>query len=210
MKKRTSRSYRFFSGILALFVGLSVSPNIAQAQATVAGDKAVYNSSSQPAPSTVWIDASAFYDPKTQTPDICTIINGILTSTIVQNFQYPPNGAVIDARGILPTTLYGVQSCNMNPWGGTPPANGWPPSTVLLPASNITFTATWTLPNNTKISGEGPNTELTAIDTFSGTDMVDMGSSSSCPSEGCSGVAVEHLRLIDNTDAGNGSLERHR
>jgi hypothetical protein len=118
--------------------------------------------------------------------------------------QLPPQGAVVDARGIVPTNG-GAQTCGGNPWG-SPYITITRPSTVLLPASNIQMASTWILPNNTKISGEGPNTELTAISNFSGTDMIDMGSSGSCPSEGCSGVAVEHLKLQDNSVSGLGSL----
>jgi hypothetical protein len=82
---------------------------------------------------------------------------------------------------------------------------------VLFPASAILITATWTLPNNTKISGEGLNTLLKAIDPdpqhhFLGTAMISMGSLDSCPSEGCSGVAVEHLFLSDQTNSTQGSL----
>jgi hypothetical protein len=151
-----------------------------------AGNKGVYGSSGSVTFSQVWVDASGYWT--TGVPDLCGIINGILTaSSYSTNY---PNGAVIDARGLV------------DPGGGSVLCNGEPfsgvtaPSTILLPAATIPVSMTWTLPNNTKIIGEGPYTSLQAQNPLRGTAyMIEMGSSDSCPSEGCSGVSIEHLLL---------------
>jgi hypothetical protein len=129
--------------------------------------------------SSAYIDASAFYQPGGST-DLCQIINNILTS---QYFTYPSGGAVVDARGIVPTTGSGndvAQSCSVNPF----PTDA-PPSTVLLPASGINVASTWVLPSNTVVIGQGRNTILNSG--FMSGDIVQM--------VGSSGVVVEHLRI---------------
>ena len=189
-------AYSSIPEILALLlISFVAAPDSARAQ--VNGNKAVYGLN-RVSPSQVWIDASAFCgsygcsNPQ-HAVDFCAVLNDALQTL-------PPQGAVVDARGIVPSSM-GSQTCGGNPWGN-PYTSITAPSTVLLPASTINITATWTLPNNTKISGEGRNTILTAIGSFSGTAIISMGSSESCPSEGCSGVAVEHLKLMDSSNGG--------
>src|SRR5580692_5655939 len=176
-----------YVGILAFLVALSVLPNHAHAQAAAAGNKAVYGTNGVTF-SKVWIDASAFWI--SGTPDLCGIINNILTSNYSQNY---PNGAVIDARGLVYPKAQKPITCSIDPFQNVTATS---PSTVLLPAAVIPVSTTWTLPNNTKIIGEGVGTLLSAQSGLpTGSYMIEMGSSSSCPAEGCSGVGIEHLKL---------------
>jgi len=186
--------------ILALLVGtLSVLPNHAQAQAKAApGNKAVYGTNGVTF-SKVWIDASAFWTQFPPAPDLCLLINNILTSVYFNYSQQYPNGAVIDARGLVyPKSLTQIV-CTIDPFQGVGATS---PSTILLPAAEIPVSTTWTLPNNTKIIGEGVSTLLSAQAQFTGSYMIAMGSSSSCPAEGCSGVGIEHLKLGAGGNAG--------
>jgi hypothetical protein len=95
----------------------------------------------------------------------------------------------------------GSIACTNSPFDGV---GSLPPTTILLPSADIPIAKTWTLPNNMKIVGVGGssdtiatplsgNTTLTAASQFTG-DLIDMGSAT-CPTSGCSGVAVEHLFL---------------
>jgi hypothetical protein len=180
------RSNGLYVGILAFFVGaLSVLSNHAHAQGAVTGNKAVYGTNGVTF-SKVWIDASGYWT--TGTPDLCGIINIILT----QNYSQYPNGAVIDARGLVFPGQRSPIRCTVDPFQGVGATS---PSTILLPAAVIPVSTTWTLPNNTKIIGEGVGTLLSAQAQFTGSYMIEMGSSSSCPAEGCSGVGIEHLKL---------------
>jgi hypothetical protein len=200
MKINSPAGNRLFIGILALLVSQFVITNCARAQTTTCrqnqvpcfGDKAVYGlvgTSVTVVPSQVWIDASAFWTPGVN-PDICGIINGILTSA---TYPYPSTGAVIDARGLVyPGSTSGVIACSGNPF-----LNVTVPSTILLPAAQIPIHDTWVLPNNTKIIGEGAGTWLQATTKTNAPTgyLIEMGSSASCPSEGCSGVTIEHIQL---------------
>src|SRR4029077_5091461 len=112
------------------------------------------------------------------------------------------NGAVIDARGLYDSGNHNAKiKCTVDPFGslGQPP----PPAPILLPSATIPISATWTLPNSTRIVGQGSRTAVSGV---SGADstmlsadaslsgyMIEMGSS--CPTEGCTSVAVEHLEL---------------
>jgi hypothetical protein len=189
-------------------------PTLAAAQAQNPGNKTVWNANVPPAtaPSVAWIDASAYWDATmANAPDLCGIISiNILNSSYATNY---PNGAVIDARGLYnpdpSSTTTTKIACTGSPFDGLPDNASPPPTTILLPAGNIPISSTWVLPNNTKISGVGGhsdvsastaasgNTVLSATSSFMGTDMIDMGSSSRCgpPGFGCSGVAVEHVFL---------------
>jgi hypothetical protein len=193
MKMRTgSRSYGFCARILAfLFGALSVLSNHAQAQGSAAGNKAVYGTNGVTF-SEVWIDASGSAFWTSGAPDLCGTINTILTSTnYSKNY---PNGAVIDARGLVFPGAQQPITCSGNPFKNVTATS---PSTVLLPSAVIPIGETWTLPNNTKIVGEGPWTWIRANTpaNFTGSYMIEMGSSASCPAEGCSGVGIEHLLL---------------
>src|ERR1700685_1699231 len=169
-------------------------PKFAQAQN--AGNKTVYNSNSQPAPSIAWIDASAFWT-QGNSPDLCTIVNGILTSATGYG-TYPATGAVIDARGLY--HINGGQiTCSNSPFYGLTASP--PPTTILLPASTIPMSATWTLPNNTKLVGAGQNTNLEWAGGSSGY-MIEMGSATFCPSTGCNSIGIEHLVLVDSGSLG--------
>jgi hypothetical protein len=186
------------AGILALLIFLSASPSHVQAQAAAAGNKAVYNSGNSVAPSTVWIDASGFWS--SGSPDLCSILNGILLSS-----SYPSAGAVIDARGIYTTASGnppGPINCTGNPFSGVP--SNLPPSTILLPAGGINVSATWVLPSNVKligVSGGAGNTTL--VTNSSVTDVIDMGSSSYCSSQPCSGISIEHVSILAKGNALN-------
>ena len=134
------------------------------------GQNAVYYSGS-PTNSPAFIDASVFGNSRT---DICAVLNGILSSV---STNYPAAGAVIDARG-LPGTTGTSMTCSASPWTGTPPTGGWPPSTILLPATGtgtsatpIIISSTWILPSNTHLIGEGDDLSGTTIQTLSGTSL---------------------------------------
>jgi len=187
-----------------LLTGLVVvTPKAASAQY---GDKAVYNSSVPPvpAPSQVWIDASAFWTTAMgNSPDLCKIIrDNILKASYVSLY---PNGAVIDARGLylnpaLPPSI-GPITCTGTPFANFQQSTSPPPTTILLPATKIPIPQTWVLPNNMKIVGEEQNTVISpqANVTFTVPDMIDMGSLSLC-STPCSGIAVEHLQINTNSN----------
>jgi hypothetical protein len=187
--KKTSTPHRAFLGVLFLVVGsVSMLANYAQAQE---GLKAVWGASNVQ-PSSVWIDASPFCGGGcTNNTDFCSALNQALS---MLQTQYP-QGGVVDARGVVAPTG-GPLKCGGNPW--SIPTNITVPSTVLLPNANIKIQTTWVLPDNTKLIGSG-NTFLTATDTFVGMEMIDMGSSNSCPLGACSGVAIKDLNLSDQT-----------
>lgn len=190
------------------------------------GNNAIWNGSAI-APSTGYIDASPFYNNVSQgNGDICRTVYYILTNSSVSYSTRYPEGAVIDARGILLASGQNSIPCTVDPFTGP---NGSScqgttlvnlPSTLLLSATPITINCTWILPSNTRIIGEGPgHSNVTAIQIpqngFTGTSMLQMG-----PSGGsATGVTIEHLKLegqpagttftavdgIDNVSAGDGS-----
>jgi hypothetical protein len=160
-----------------------LSPIRAAAQSQ--GNNTVYNSAGTPSPtgSPAFIDASTFSGT-----DICTVINGILTSTLT---TYPAAGVVVDARGVVPLSGSGgppnSQNCSVNPFAGVTV-----PSTILLPSSTIVLTTTpWVLPSNTRIIGTGFYTQIVAG--FTTGDVIDMCSSTA--SSACSGISIEHLSV---------------
>jgi len=181
------------SAVMGLVL-LSAQPLLGQV-----GGNAVYSSTGLAA-SPAFIDASDL-----QIGDICNTINTILVGS-----NYPATGAVIDARGFMPskTQFYGSQPCGSNPFSLVTK-----PSTVLLPASTILLSFTWVLPNNTRIIGEGPNSVLRACTSGTCTaalsgDMIDMGSSSIC-TPACSGISVEHLTLDGQSLSVNGIVNSY-
>jgi hypothetical protein len=139
--------------------------------------------------SSAFIDASMFVS--SQLSNICAVLNSILNPL---NCIIPSAGAAIDARGLNSNNT--SMKCAASPWAGI--ANS-PPSVILLPAGTIVVPGTWVLPNNTRLIGEGDalnhnfpsgtiaaGTTLQACKqsvnscTFTGTDMIDLGSSNIC------------------------------
>lgn len=225
MKNETGPEFRgILCGILAVILGCLFLPAELAFGTNNKGNNAVYNSSG-PVGSAAFIDASVFSDVST---DICATLNGIISGTTYLN--YPIAGAVVDARGINASnslTTDGNMTCPGTPWIGAHNTNN--PATILLPApigtsrGTITISQTWLLPNGSRIIGEVPspqgppglagNPTLRAISSgFTGSAMIQMGTS--CPSNGCTGVSVEHVTLdvnnqdidgIDNASAQDGS-----
>lgn len=178
--------------LLALY---SVAPEAANAQTinkAPQGDNAVWLNGTTIDGSSAIIDASAFSGA-----DICAKIAAALTTTT----SFPPGG-VIDARGAFPagTTR---QVCANSPSSGLtsqPPA-----ATILLPAGTIILPVPWVLANQTRIIGEGrqqttisTETTMSGSTTFSGSALIQMGSSSWCPSTGCTGIVVAEMFLEGN------------
>jgi hypothetical protein len=178
----------FIAGWFAVFTS--------QMAAQSPGNKTVFNSSNNFAPSTVWVDASAWWT-SSGTPDLCLWVQqNILTSSYNTNY---PNGTVIDARGLYPGIGGSYVNCSVDPFGAltVPP----PSTTLLLPGGMINATATWTVPNNTRIVGDEQGTKIVAQTSFSGTGyIIEMGGPNAagydlCPSNGCTSVGLEHLFL---------------
>jgi hypothetical protein len=137
-----------------------------------------------------YIDATPYFY-STNDNDFCATINAIIsTSTGVDN----SDAIVIDARGVNNPNC----SVQTSPWPpNSVPSNGWPNATVLLPAGTIQVSATWQLPQYTRLIGEGPGvTTIQAISGFGGgfpASMIQMGDAS-CGTD-CQGVVIEHLTL---------------
>jgi len=216
-----------FLGIVAVLVCWSSAfPAFANAQGGQ-GQNAVYPASGNCCVgSKDFVDASMF---GAQNTDICAVLKFILTPL---NGVLSSTGGVIDARG-LPGTTGTSMTCTTSPWAGI--ANP-PPSVILLPAGTIVIPSTWVLPNNTTLIGEGddlylgtpqsPPTFATTLQackqtvnqcSFTGSDMIDLGSSPICGG-GCNSISVEHLALdglgqslngIVNANAQTGSHVDH-
>jgi hypothetical protein len=206
---------RSTNGWMSLVVGVVLigwtfaSPIRAEAQT---GKNAVYDPNQNCCQkSAAFIDASVFAQTGS---DLCKILNHILDP---RNGILPSVGGVIDARGLpftMPTTSMTCTSATPSPWAGiTSP----PPSTILLPATTasapIVIPSTWTLPSNTHLIGEGDNisssttisTTIQAGPSFSAsTNTIEFGSSSVCPSGGCTGISVENLTLDGQGQSING------
>jgi hypothetical protein len=230
---RFGSGWMFFAITAVFACWFSAFPLLANAQGNP-GNDAVYPTSGICCKgSSAFIDASMFAtNPPPPSRNFCGVLNFVL-----QNVDQPPNypsGAVIDARG-LPGTTGTSMTCtvtNPSPWAGiTNP----PPSVILLPAGTIVIPSAWVLPNNTRLIGEGDalnhnfpsgtiaaGTTLQACKsscTFTGTDMIDLGSSTLCPlTNGCNNVSVEHLALdglgqflngIVNSNAQTGTYVDH-
>jgi hypothetical protein len=181
-------------GTFVVFLGWLSSPTYMHAQQSQ-GNNAVYDSQgSTVVASAAYIDATAF----SAVGDICRTINNILLLHLGSN----SDGVVIDARGFLNSSDPNNQGCTTDPFAGTLVPTR--PVTILLPASNIQMSAPWTIPNKTRIIGEGPNTNLQAF-SITTSPMINMGSSLLCPSGGCTGVGIEHLKL-DGMNKGLGGI----
>jgi len=228
---RFTSGWIFFAIVVVLVGWFSALPLPANAQGGQ-GQNAVY-----PASGTCCVGSFAFIDASmftgSTTNNICAVLNFVLQN--VDKAPNYPSGAVIDARG-LPGAMSTSMTCtttNPSPWAGiTNP----PPSVILLPAGTIVIPSTWVLPNNTTLIGEGddlylgtpqsPPTFATTLQackqtvnqcSFTGSDMIDLGSSPICGG-GCNSISVEHLALdglgqslngIVNTNAQTGSHVDH-
>jgi len=195
MGAKISFSTRSVIAFVVLVGWFSVTPSRMTAQSTT-GQKTVFSSSNIPAPSTVWVDASAFWTRGTL--DMCTLLqNNIFTSTYGTTY---PNGAVIDARGLVNASH--STACSVDPFDAL---SGPPPSTtLLLPSGYIDIMVPWTVPNNTRIVGDEQGTRIRA--NFSQSYMIQMGGTEPtshkylCPTSGttqlpCTSVGLEHLFL---------------
>jgi hypothetical protein len=199
---KLAANWMFFATTVVFLGWLSVSPARVEAQT---GPNAVYQTGSV-VPSSAFIDASVYPGG-----DICAKIYNVLTT------GYPSSGAVVDARGISGTAL----TCTVP--GNTPWIHGIArvsvPSHILLPSGTITINTSWSLPNYTTITGEGPiNTIISSALPSSPplVPMIVMGDAT-C-SSACFSIAVEDLTLegngqnidgIDNSAAGELSYVDH-
>jgi hypothetical protein len=200
------------------------------------GQNAVYSASGSCNPqcqgSAAFIDASVFLgNGQTQGSDLCDVIYKILSGRT--GITYPPNGAVVDARGVNSTNS-SLTCAKGTPWFENGTGSISVPSTILLPAtgggSNFTpiiISTTWTLPPNTHVIGQGDNigsgTTIQAKANSFGTNtpMIQFGTSSCMPpgsASTCPGMAVENLVLdgqgqaingITNVYSGNNSYVDH-
>ncbi len=171
------------------------------------GEKAVYATSNNLAPSTVWVDASAFCGPQgtsscTSTTDLCSMVNSAIAKLVLVS----PAGGIVDARGVLPppgssqSSQPGSVQCNSNPFSSS---NG-NPITILLPAFQINFSTgiSWTIPNNVHLVGAGLATVLLGPTSLSqgATNLIEMGvppSGGTC-STAYTGIVIEHLQINAN------------
>ena len=165
------------------------------------GDKGVYNSSASGiVNSHAYIDASMI---SATAGDVCAHINGAfsnLSNASNKTNVYTSGMAVIDARGVTPSTANTPFTCINNPWVLN---NSRPSVVVLLPSGTIPIASTWYLPKGTKIVGEGlglpiasaagTGTTLQATSALASSQnpwMVQMGTAT-----GCTGVSIENLTL---------------
>jgi hypothetical protein len=138
------------------------------------------------------IDASAYAGQM----DICSAINTIFT-----NYSATTYGIVVDARGFKPGLTQSCPASSPNPWPTISNINFT--NVVLLPPGTITLNGTWTLPQHTRLVGQGPSaTVLQAGSTFPKARMIEMGNDSICPppdpgsvSHDCPTVQIEHLEI---------------
>ena len=192
--------------VVVLLAWFSVAPTRAEAQCTYfQGSNAVYGNCSGsvgPQGTYAFIDASQYQSQG----DICQAMKAIL-NTFNTNYA---NGVVVDARGFPLPQGQNAYPCSVNPWNNSPqPSN----NVVLLPSGTITLQTTWTLPTNTRITGQGPNvTILQAASGFAGSDVVNMGTTNGstglCDGQSppyCAGIGIEHLALAGyGTNTTNG------
>jgi hypothetical protein len=193
---------------------LSVFPVVVNAQGGQ-GQNAVYPASGNCCVgSAAFIDAGMFASNPSQR-NICAVLNWVLNPS---NGVLATTGAVIDARGVPGITPLVSMKCGASPWAGI---SAPPPSVILLPAGTIVIPTTWVLPNNTTLIGEGDAGLTTTFATtlqackqsvnncsFTGTDMIDLGSATVCPLINgvavCNQVSVEHLALDAQGQSLNG------
>jgi hypothetical protein len=155
--------------------------------------------------SAAFVDASAFCTASgCSGADLCKVINNALAAL-------PTAGGVVDARGVI---AGGPNSCSgtETPYVVSGQHTITTPSVILLPSGAIDISATWVIPDHSRIIGEGNNpsgspvmgTYIVASGMTSGTVMMQMGSSS-CDDGAtgqCYGVSISNLTL----DGSNGSV----
>jgi len=197
-RTNTASSLRPLVGVLVTLVGCLLASQIrlyAQNQVSSTGQTAIYPNQGNPINSQAVVDASTFYPAQ---GDICGVINYILSSSGEFNCGLNDSvGGVIDARGISPKVTGSGLQCTTNPFS-TCGADANFAATVLLPAATIQAQATWVVPKESRIVGEGRNlTTIQACTTnncpqsFSGSDVIEM-----CPSgDDCNDTGVEHLAV---------------
>lgn len=176
MKKRTFNVPNLLL-IALLFAALiyCASPELVNAQCSTSpaeGNNAVWANctSVQLKASSAFIDASVFGSTGTK-PDFCVALSSALSLI--------PSGSasLVDARGL--NSGNSSMTCARNPFASTQPA------TVLLPAGTIVTSAQWSLPNGTRIIGEGAGTPGDGVTTLKATSSI-------------SGLAV--IRMIGTSD----------
>jgi len=204
--KRLSSRKMFLAIVLAVLCCLTVAVPAAAQQ----GDNVVWTSGTAKAPSSAFIDATAFCATAgscTTSDDFCAVVNKALNTLAL-------SGGVIDARGI---NSGASNTCAKSPFISPNTINT--PSTVLLPTGTITISKGWVLPNGTKIIGQGagyPGYSATAIAAASafatGGTMIQMGpNSTNSPLTACSSatagfcteVSVEDLALQGGSNGAN-------
>lgn len=208
MKKLTGAhcGYRFILAILVLL------PCAVQAQL---GDNAVWASGTSIQGSGAFVDAAAFCGSLGSSScsgpnfDFCAVLKTALSNLTMLS----PPGGIVDARGVVPAPAQGggggPQKCNSNPFSGIVASNSVP-ITILLPASTILMNATWTLPNNVRLVGESAFTVLEdQSSTFTGSNLITMGSSGCSSSMICSGISVEHLQLKQTNHSLGGIVNQY-
>jgi hypothetical protein len=204
---RTSLVQWFFLGslILCWFVFAPVRTAAQQ------GDKAVYTTGSNLAPSSAWVDASAFCGFTGTNScagtnfDFCSIVSTALTNLLA---SLSPAGGVVDARGVQPPPSVnnnGLELCSTNPFPSSITQANPYPITILLPPYTIQLSATWTIPNNVRLVGVGFETILLGLSGCCSRAMIEMGQPSSCTTPLYAGIAIEHLQL--NVKGAYGGIE---
>jgi len=205
-----------FPGVVVVLIASSaVGPTVAAAQTGSQGNNAVYYQNSLGVGaccqgSGAFIDASVF------------VLTGSTFCSTLYSILRPAGytAAVIDARGLNSSNTNMTCAAGTTPWNnGTTYLNK--PSTILLPAGTIVIRSTWVLPNNTTLIGVGDGlpASTTASSTtiqackpqscsFTGTDMIDLGTSFICDplNNGtvCNSVSVENITLDGQGQAING------
>jgi hypothetical protein len=159
------------------------------------GNPYVASSSAAPTWSTAYVDASAYCSTAGScgsSDDFCHVLYKALTTSF-------PNAGVLDARGVDPSkTGSGCSSANDTPfYNGTSYAGS---STVLLPAGTIKISGVWTLPQGTRLIGEGgedsasPQVQRTVIQAQNGlSPIIQMGSGSGCIGTSIEGVIIDGM-----------------
>ena len=157
-------------------------------------------SSSTHSPSFAFVDGVGYVNDSRCTGgggrNICQIIQYALQDYSTNSNGVVSNGVTIDTRGISSLTCTSTAS----PWSFLT-ANF--SNIVLLPAGTITIAHSWTLPDDTRLIGEGStSTIIQAGFNTSNRGIIEMGGTVfACDSNGntnCPWIAVEHLQLNGN------------
>jgi len=184
------------------------------------GDKAVWTVNGVTptlAPSSAWIDASAFCNSGgtincTTATDFCLVLSAAISKLLLIS----PLGGVVDARGVLgiPAGSPPVESCSSNPFPSSVlPQTNTIPVTILLPPYTIQLnptsgagTGTWVIPSNVRLVGTGFQTVLLGASNCCSGYMVEMGQPPS-PGNSCTttytGIGIEHLQLVTQGTLGS-------